>query len=278
MGARAWRLVALLSGLAIAGWLLLRSSAQEEPTLPPWPGKDLVVDLGGGVKMEFVWISAGSFVMGTDRGPFVDERPPHRVTITRPFYMGKYEVTQEQWERVRGEHVSLFREPQFAGSRRRPVENVRWDDCARFAAALNSRVEGYEFRLPTEAEWEFACRAGTPGAYGFGDDVAGLAAHAWYAGNAYGQTHPVGEKMPNAWGLFDMHGNVWEWCADFYGPYPSGPVSDPGGADSGTHVLRGGAWNSTPEHATATYRHDLDGDDYYSYYGFRCLAVRSDSR
>jgi formylglycine-generating enzyme required for sulfatase activity len=266
----------LLFGLTALGWLLLRPRAGGEPSGASQPS-ELVVPLGGGVTMEFVLIRPGSFLMGSDREPYLDARPVHKVTITRPFYMGRYEVTQEQWERVRGEHLSLFREPQFPGSRRRPVENLRWDDCLRFAAQLDGKVEGFEFRLPTEAEWEYACRAGTKEAYGFGDDAAGLAQHAWYADNARGQTHPVGEKRPNAWGLYDMHGNVWEWCSDFYGPYPGAPLSDPAGAASGTHVLRGGAWNSAAEHLTAAYRHDLDGDDFYSYYGFRCVAVRSAS-
>ena len=267
-----------LLGLVVAGWLVLRPGGLLDRGRAGRLGDELVVDLGGGVTMQFVLIQPGSFMMGSDRSEETFLRPVHQVTITRPFYMGKYEVTQEQWEKISGQNRSLFRDPRVALGGRRPVENVRWYDCVRFAEALNGKAEGYEFRLPTEAEWEYASRAGSTGVYGFGDDVAALDEFAWHGGNARGETHPVGQKKPNAWGLFDMHGNVWEWCQDFYGPYPGTPVSDPTGASAGTHVLRGGAWNSAPDHVTCAYRYDLDADDYYSYYGFRCVAVPTSGR
>jgi len=193
------------------------------------PGKPQIVDLGGGVTLDLVLIRPGTFTMGSDEGG--DERA-HQVTLTKPFYLGKYEVTQEQWQQVMGGNPSVFK------GAKNPVENVSWDDCQEFMGKLRKKVPGEAFRLPTEAEWEYACRAGTTGEYA-GD----LDAMAWYDSNSGGKTHPVGGKKPNAWGLYDMHGNVWEWCADGYGDYPNGAATDPNGPNTGSiRVLRGGSW------------------------------------
>jgi formylglycine-generating enzyme required for sulfatase activity len=209
----------------------LAGTAFSETQEPP---KELAVDLGGGVKLDIVLIPAGSFTMG-DNDYFM---PAHRVTITKPFYLGNHEVTQEQWEAVMGSNPSHFKGP------KNPVENVSWDDCQQFLVKLNAKSggKGSKFVLPTEAQWEYACRAGSTGKYCFGDDEA-LGEYAWYAANAELKTHPVGEKKPNTFGLHDMHGNVWEWCQDWYGEYGAEAVRDPIGPTKGSgRVYRGGGW------------------------------------
>jgi formylglycine-generating enzyme required for sulfatase activity len=210
--------------------------------------------------------------MGSDKSPLLDQRPGHRVTIAEPFYLGKYEVTQEQWQAVMNNTPGIHKGPQFPGSAQYPVENVSWTYVQNFLARLNEKVGDHKFRLPTEAEWEYACRAGTTNTFSFGGDDAEAGTHAWFSANANGQPHPVGAKLPNAWGFYDMHGNVWEWCDDIYRAYPGGKL--PAGVGSGTsRVLRGGAYNSLMERLSSSYRHDLEPDDCFRYYGFRCVAV-----
>jgi len=197
------------------------------------------VDLGDGVKLELVLIPAGHFRMGDQGGR--DEYVEHQwVRITRPFYIGKHEVTQEAWEKVMGTNPSGFK------GAKSPVENVGWDGCQGFLKRLNALgKEPGVFRLPTEAEWEWACRAGTRTRFCFGDEESGLADYGWCDGNSGRTTHPVGAKQPNAWGLYDCHGNVWEWCGDWYHEYSQGwwPKVDPTGPVTGDHrVLRGESW------------------------------------
>jgi formylglycine-generating enzyme required for sulfatase activity len=228
--------------------------------------KILVIDLGGGVKMDFVLIPAGEFVMGSPSGEGSDkEHPQHQVRISRPFYLGKYEVTQEQWHAVMGSNPSQLKDP------RNPVENVSWNDCQEFLKKLNSSVKGRYFRLPTEAEWEYACRAGSTTAYYFGDSASELGNYAWYLENAEHKPHPVGQKKPNAWGLYDMHGNVCEWCSDWYGPYESGKQTDPVGLSSGYfRVLRGGSWdNGSPGTFRCAYLNGLVPVSRNDHSGFR---------
>ena len=177
------------------------------------PPKEIAVDLGHGVKLEMVLIPAGEFLMGSpdsDKDAQSDEKPQHRVRITKPFYLGKYLVTQEQWEAVTGTSPSYFKRP------KNPVEQVSWEDCRGFVKKLNGKVGGGTFPLPTEAQWEYACRAGSTTRYCFGDEESGLGEYAWYEANSDSKTHPVGGMKRNAWGLYDMHGNVWEWCQDWY--------------------------------------------------------------
>ena len=200
----------------------------------------LTLDLGGSVQMEFMLIRPGTFVMGDPEG-FDDEKPVHKVTITSPFYIGKYEVTQEQWQAVMGNNPSYFKGP------KNPVEMVTWNDCQTFMKKLNgkSTEERVQFALPTEAQWEYACRAGTTTRYSFGNDKTRLNDYAWHPGNSERRTHPAGQKKSNAWGLHDMHGNVWEWCSDWYDHlyYAKSPPRDPKGPSSGEHhVLRGGSF------------------------------------
>ena len=204
--------------------------------------KEISVELGGGMKMEMVLIPAGEFMMGSpdsDKDAQPNEKPQHRVRISKPFYLGKYLVTQEQWEAVMGSSPSNFKGP------KNPVEQVSWDDCQGFVEKLNAKVGGGKFSLPTEAQWEYACRAGSTGKYCFGDEESGLGEYAWYSANSESKTHAVGEKKPNAWGLYDMHGNVWQWCQDWYdgGYYANSPTDEPTGPSGGAfRVLRGGSW------------------------------------
>ncbi|MFW6106656.1 MAG: SUMF1/EgtB/PvdO family nonheme iron enzyme, partial [bacterium] len=171
------------------------------------------VKLGGGVTMDLVLIPAGEFMMGSPRAEDerYDNETQHEVRITKPFYMSKTEVTQEQWERMMGENPADFK------GAKNPVDSVSWNDCRDFAKKLSEQVDSLTFSLPTEAEWEYACRAGSTTKYCFGDSDRELGNYAWYRPNSDGKTHPVGQKKPNAFGLYDMHGNLWEWCQDRYG-------------------------------------------------------------
>ena len=199
--------------------------------------------------MEFAWVPAGRFVMGSrkgEKGRVSDERQ-RKVRISQGFWMGKYEVTQREWERVMGGNPSRFKE-----CVRCPVEQVSWDDVQEFIGRLNESESGsgIVYRLPTEAEWEYAARAGTAGArYGELENIA------WYDGNSDGRPHPVGEAWANAWGLHDMLGNVWEWTGDWYGAYPSGSVTDPPGLGTGLYrVFRGGGWSNYAGHVRSAVR------------------------
>ena len=175
-------------------------------------------ELRNSLGMEFVLIEPGTFEMG-------DPGAQHTVTITQPFYLSKYEVTQGQWQAVMGGNPSRFSDcgPNC------PVEQVSWEDVEGFIEELNLREGVSVYRLPTEAEWEYAARAGTQTTYHFGNAANRLGQYGWYEDNSGNRSHPVGEKRPNVWGLYDMHGNVWEWVADWYGDYPSGAVIDPRG-------------------------------------------------
>ena len=210
-------------------------SASETP-------KELKLDLGDEVSLDLVLVSPATFAMGSpeaERRRNSDETL-HQVTLTRPLYLGKFPVTQQQYDHIMGEGPSYFEQPQ------NPVENVSWENALQFCLKLASRL-GKPIRLPTEAEWEYACRAGSTTAFCFGDSNYNLGDYAWYAANSESRPHPVGQKKPNPWGLYDMHGNVWEWCSDWYGPYPVSLVTDPLGGKEGTaRVLRGGAWNLDP--------------------------------
>ncbi len=196
------------------------------------------------IGMEFVYIPPGDFMMGSDT---VDnEKPIHKVTISNGFQIGKTEVTQAQWQAVMGNNPSKFKSCSDC-----PVEQVSWDDAQSFISKLNAQNDGYKYRLPTEAEWEYAARAGTTGDY-----AGNLDAMAWYRSNSGNKTHEVGTKQPNAWGLCDMHGNVSEWVQDWFnGSYSSGAVTDPSGPASGYGPgLRGGNYWSSADSARSASR------------------------
>jgi formylglycine-generating enzyme required for sulfatase activity len=198
------------------------------------------------IGVEFVLIPAGSFFTREKGSKNVfDETertavaPTRKVTISKPFYLGKYEATQEQWYAVMGNNPA-----QFPG-RGNPVERVSWDDTQAFINRLNQKEGHKRYRLPTEAEWEHAARAGTTTECFFGNDTSDLSRYAWYHDNSGETTHPVGQKQHNPWGLYDIYGNVWEWVQDWYGDYPKTSVTDPRGPSSGSHrVLRGVGWGS----------------------------------
>jgi formylglycine-generating enzyme required for sulfatase activity len=226
-----------------AGWF--RRAVTETRTCSRTVTRSRPVTRRVAASFEFCPVPAGAFLMGSALTP-----PEHQVTLSRPFHLGKFPVTQAQWEAVMGPNPSLFKGPD------RPVEQVSWEDCQAFVARLNTAGQG-TFRLPTEAEWEYACRAGSSGRYCFGDDEDLLGAYAWYSANAGGQTHPVGLKKANAWGLHDMHGGVWEWCQDWWDDYPDGPATDPQGPSAGfmgARVFRGGCWRGGADFAASAHR------------------------
>jgi len=206
------------------------------------------IDLGEDIKMNFVFISPGEFTMGSpadEIGPFGDESPQRQVTISRGFWLAETPTTQSQWLRVMENNPS-----RFTGDLNRPVEMISWNDAKKFAEQLTERmrkqgvIDGNQrFGLPTEAQWEYACRAGTTTRYSFGNNENQLADHAWFCSNSNQSTQPVRQLKPNPWGLFDMHGNVWEWCEDCFGEYKADSVTDPTGPNEGMYrVLRGGSW------------------------------------
>jgi formylglycine-generating enzyme required for sulfatase activity len=216
------------------------------------------------IAMEFVSIPAGTFKMGCsveDGHCYSQESPEHQVTITKRFEMGKYEVTQAQWQSVMGTTPSNFKGDTL------PVESVSWNDTREFLSKMNARNDGYHYRLPTEAEWEYAARAGST-RVSWPPDAIG-----WYYDNSDNKTHPVGQKQANAWGLSDMLGNVYEWVEDWYGVYPGGLATDPTGPATGTfRVMRGGSWNYvTAWDARVSYRDYDDPSGSDNNIGFRVL-------
>jgi formylglycine-generating enzyme required for sulfatase activity len=204
-------------------------------------------------------------MMGSENG-YADEKPVHRVRISRAFEMGKYEVTQAQWQAVMGSNPSLFKGANL------PVESASWNDAQQFIQKLNARNDGYIYRLPTEAEWEYACRASSTGDY-----AGNLDAMAWYDKNSGGKTHPVGQKQPNDWGLHDMHGNVLEWCQDWYDDnyYAQSQNVDPRGSATGSfRALRGGSWYRGARYCRSAIRHRLTPDFSLNRLGFRLVRTR----
>jgi formylglycine-generating enzyme required for sulfatase activity len=212
-------------------------------------------EITNSIGMNLVLIPKGTFMMGSPTSEQGASYYPdgaetqHEVTISEDYYLGVFEVTQGQYEKVMGTNPSYFPKRVIgkSDSSMYPVEKVSWEDAVEFCKKLSDLPEekkaGRVYRLPTEAEWEYACRAGSKSAYSFGADSTSLGDYAWFGENSGNQTHPVGEKKANAWGLYDMHGNVWEWCSDCWGKYPKGSVSDPSGPSEGSYrVFRGGGW------------------------------------
>ncbi|QCS49466.1 serine/threonine protein kinase [Picosynechococcus sp. PCC 11901] len=288
------------------------SSARNQPSMP----SSFTEDLGNGVKLEMILIPAGSFMMGTPYDEITKlckeyssdgirrESPQHRVTIPKPFYMGKFLVTQGQWQAVMGENPSYFK-----NGDNYPVDSVSWNDCQKFIKKLNKKTKK-RYRLLSEAEWEYACRAGSSTKYCFGNEDRELRDYAWFGDNSGDQildslgiwqkhtegslywdeinsnncrSHPVGRKKPNQFGLYDMHGNLWEWCADaWHESYKDKPKEAKendsitwSSSDKKLRVLRGGSWDFIPGGCrSATRLNDFPGSS-YRYWGFRVACVGS---
>lgn len=229
--------------------------------------------------MTFNQIPSGTFDMGSpeDEPGRQENEKQHQVTLTQPFYLQTTEITQKQWEAIMGDNPSWFDDC----GENCPVEMVSWNDVQIFIEELNKLGEG-TYRLPTEAEWEYACRAGSDTAFSSGEITetgrgldTNLDPFAWYAYNAEEKTHPVGLKSPNAWGLYDMHGNVMEWCSDWYGEYSSEPATDPKGPLAGmARVLRGGYWYWSAGDCRSAIRGQQGNPNYrLSYTGFRLVRT-----
>jgi len=260
--ARAWLLL-----LAVLGSALV-VSAQE-----PKPGSTIENSIG----MKLAYIPAGEYMRGSpesDKDASGDEKPQHKVRITKGFHMGTTEVTQGQWKAVM-ESEPWKGESFVRKGANYPASYVSWEDAVEFCKKLSEK-EKKTYRLPTDAEWEYACRAGSKTKYSFGDDAASLGEYAWYYKNAedVGEeyAHAVAQKKANAWGLVDMHGNVWEWCSDRYGSdyYGKSPGDDPAGPSSGSYrVYRGGCWSSTAGLCRSAIRYGYVPSYRSDYLGFR---------
>lgn len=253
------------------------SSSQAAPTAPSPSsgGGSLPGTITNSIGMKFVLIRAGEFMMGAgpeDEEARDDEKPQHLVRITKDFYMGQYPVTQGQWQALMGNNPSHFK-----GSPDLPVENVSWYDAKNFADKLSAKEkvkEKVKYRLPTEAEWEYAARAGTTDKYYWGNWMDGD--YCWYDENSGNKTHPVGQKKPNEWGLYDMLGNVYEWCRDQCGKdyYGKSPAADPTGPSFGDfRALRGGSWCDESNLVRVSNRYGRAPAYRYRSYGFRLVRA-----
>jgi formylglycine-generating enzyme required for sulfatase activity len=250
------------SFLALA---LEKANASVEP--PPLVREPFTNSLA----MKLIWVAPGQFEMGSpdsDADASADEKPRHRVKLTKGYYLAADLVTQTQYKELMGANSSGFAGDDL------PVEFVSWNDAQEFCRRLSSK-EGRAYRLPTEAEWEYACRAGSTTKYQFGDNFAQLPGYAWFDKNAGGATHGVGLKKPNAWGLHDMHGNLWQWCQDWYDPayYQRSPVADPSNATASKfRVIRGGSWINAASFCRSASRYYLRPSDRDFSVGFRVAA------
>lgn len=256
----------LFALLMVLGWVSVCLGGFTPGYIPVWDnsgneGKGTVADsiaakgetITNSIGMTFVYIKPGTFIMGSpenEPGRY-DNETQHTVTLTKGYYIQTTEVTQGQWKKVMRDNPSYFK----ACGDDCPVEQVSWDDVQVFIGKLNNKEGHDKYRLPTEAEWEYACRAGSGSSYANDEHLEALG---WFAGNYSGSaTHGVAGKKANAWGLYDMHGNVWEWCSDWYENYPQGSVADPKGPDSGSgRVRRGGSWSRSAGGCRASYRGD----------------------
>lgn len=239
----------------------MRQKPSARPTPQPQPGEIITDSLG----MTFAWIPPGTFKMGSpksEEGRGSDETQ-HKVTLTKGFYLAVHSITQAVWQKIMRKNPSDYKS---GGDH--PVTNVSWVDCQKFLEKL-SKKDGHCYRFPTEAEWEYACRAGTQTAFAFGKTLSDEQASLDGIG-----TTPVGKFPPNAWGLYDMHGNVWEWCADWYGAYPAGNVVDPQGPDSGGgRIVRGGSFGSPANDARSAVRNGCEPTETGNLVGFRPVRI-----
>jgi len=235
-------------------------------------GSPYSLPLDKGVTLSLIWIPAGTFYMGSppaEQGHEDGESPRHRVTLTRGFWLGRHPVTQRQWQVAMGANPSRSLRPD------QPVVMVSWLDAQCFLQTLAGLVPGWWFRLPSEAEWEYACRAGSETRFSLGDTEEALARMAWFAANSDGCPHPVATKGANAWGLFDMHGNVFEWCDDWEASYPGRDVVDPRCLSVGQkRVVRGGCFRCPPPYCRSANRYSALPERRSPNIGFRLVAER----
>jgi formylglycine-generating enzyme required for sulfatase activity len=240
----------------------LRAIAAELPR----PKKYLALDLGDGIEMQFVLIHPGSFVMSVDTPS--GEVVRRKVSVREPYYVGRYEVTQEQFEAVMGYNPSVHADPSH------PVENVTWDEAQVFMSKLKEMFWYLNVSLPTEAQWEFACRAGTSAEYSFGNNLGLMDEYGWYKGNANGMHHPVGSKRPNPWGIYDMHGNVREWCLDWTEFGLTNNLDTATGKKPLYVATRGGSWRNTADCTRSSHRYKLPPQQRHRHLGFRVVVAK----
>ena len=230
------------------------------------------IDLGGGIILEMIYIKPGTFIMGDNNGG-EDEKPSHKVKLNNGYWLGKYPVTQQQWEVIMKDNPSYFK-----NCKNNPVEGVSWRDCQNFITKLNKlKLVNGTFRLPTEAEWEYASRGGTKTNFHWGDDPSckQIGRFAWYKQNSDSKTHPVGKKQPNGFELYDMFGNVLEWCGDWYGGYEGSRMVDPVGPARGSYrVIRGGSWCYDAILCRSGCRFFLRPSERYGNVGMRLVMVK----
>ena len=235
-------------------------------------GDVMSITLPGGAEMEMIWCAPGSFDMGspvTEAGR-LDDETRRTVSISKGFWLGKYEVMQRQWESVMRTNPSKFKEPD------RPVETVSWNDCDMFIRRVNASLKDMMVRLPTEAEWEYACRAGSTAPVSGSGQIADMA---WYDTNSDNQTHVVGQNKPNAWGFYDMHGNVLEWCSDWFSVPSADKAVDPKGPPSGSFkMLRGGCWFFYDRDCRSAYRLKREPRLRNCIFGFRLVCTERGQR
>jgi formylglycine-generating enzyme required for sulfatase activity len=252
---------------------LAKDESYEVPATPEGMAAGEIRELTA-LKIRFAWCPSGQFKMGSAQDAPGSERNETQfdVSLSRGFWLQQTELAQVHYEALMGANPSTFPGADH------PVESLSHEDAIEFCRRLSElppeKNSGNVYRLPTEAEWEYACRAGSTTAFSFGDDEALLGEYGWFAGNAERTTHAVGGRKPNAWGLHDMHGNVAEWCSDFYADYPAGPVTDPRGPESGGQVsIRGGGWFFVAQHARSAHRDAYQPEAKYAGLGFRLVAV-----
>ena len=222
------------------------------------------------IGMSFLMVPSGKFQMGSTGGD-AREMPVHEVTISKDYGLGTMEVTEQQYETVMGKTPNLSK-PDNA------INSLSWSQahefCQRLSELPEEKAAGRKYRLPTEAEWEYACRAGTTSAYSFGDDPTLVGQHAWYARNSRQASQPPGKKIPNPWGFYDMHGNAWEWCQNWRYDYQNAPVTDPSGPATGkTRVLRGGGWFHREPNCRSSARFSEDPNSRTKYTGGLRVAL-----
>ena len=241
---------------------------QSMPQIPPTVSNNTIsIPVKDGISIEMVRVEAGTFTMGATpemKNPYDNEKPTHQVTLTNDYYIGKYEVTQALWQAVMGNNPSYFKGDDL------PVD-VSWDDCQEFISKLNN-ITGKKFRLPTEAEWEFAARGGNKNRdylYSGSNNISDVA---WYDANSGNKTHDIGSKQANELGIYDMSGNVCEWCQDWFGSYSSSSQVNPKGSNSGSYrVIRGGSWSNTASGCRSSHRYGYPPGGRYGFVGLRLV-------